>query len=192
MTSMPASRNARAITLAPRSCPSNPGLATSTRIRLFIHSDRARLLIGAEHIPQSVTDFTERCVSANSVQNVRHGILRTLSRTPQGVQRPGHSRLIPPRPQRRQLSYLAFIRCLIDLKDLDGFLAIRLERIDTHDNLITSFNFALVAVARVGDFALWEPALDGGDHAAHRVDAADVIPGGFLRCGGKMLAKIPA
>src|ERR1700753_2406826 len=32
MTSMPASRNARAITLAPRSCPSRPGLATSTRI----------------------------------------------------------------------------------------------------------------------------------------------------------------
>src|SRR6266851_8101894 len=32
MTSIPASRNARAITLAPRSCPSSPGLATSTRI----------------------------------------------------------------------------------------------------------------------------------------------------------------
>src|ERR1700761_5585009 len=32
MTSMPASRNARAITLAPRSCPSRPGLATSTRM----------------------------------------------------------------------------------------------------------------------------------------------------------------
>src|SRR3984885_5563780 len=32
MTSMPASRNARAIPLAPRSCPSSPGFATSTRI----------------------------------------------------------------------------------------------------------------------------------------------------------------
>src|ERR1022692_649187 len=29
---MPASRSARAITLAPRSCPSSPGFATSTRI----------------------------------------------------------------------------------------------------------------------------------------------------------------
>src|SRR5581483_7588865 len=29
---MPASRRARAITFAPRSCPSNPGLATNTRI----------------------------------------------------------------------------------------------------------------------------------------------------------------
>src|ERR1041384_4475279 len=32
MTSIPASRRARAMTLAPRSCPSRPGLATSTRI----------------------------------------------------------------------------------------------------------------------------------------------------------------
>ena len=32
MTSMPASRSARAITLAPRSCPSSPGLAMTTLI----------------------------------------------------------------------------------------------------------------------------------------------------------------
>src|SRR6478609_4692271 len=32
MTSMPASRRARAMIFAPRSCPSKPGLATTTRI----------------------------------------------------------------------------------------------------------------------------------------------------------------
>src|SRR3990170_1290274 len=32
MTSMPASRSARAMILAPRSCPSSPGLAINTRI----------------------------------------------------------------------------------------------------------------------------------------------------------------
>src|SRR5712691_2079115 len=32
MTSMPASRRARATIFAPRSCPSSPGLATTTRI----------------------------------------------------------------------------------------------------------------------------------------------------------------
>src|SRR5438445_1595728 len=35
MTSMPASRKARATTLAPRSCPSRPGLAMSTRMRCW-------------------------------------------------------------------------------------------------------------------------------------------------------------
>src|SRR5947209_4942524 len=32
MTSMPASRSARAMILAPRSCPSRPGFATTTRM----------------------------------------------------------------------------------------------------------------------------------------------------------------
>src|SRR6266498_949448 len=36
MTSMPASRRARAMILAPRSCPSRPGLATTTRIFLLM------------------------------------------------------------------------------------------------------------------------------------------------------------
>src|ERR1700710_2771169 len=36
MTSMPASRRARAMILAPRSCPSRPGLATTTRIFLVL------------------------------------------------------------------------------------------------------------------------------------------------------------
>src|SRR5262245_54227945 len=34
MTSIPASRSARAMIFAPRSCPSRPGLATTTRIFL--------------------------------------------------------------------------------------------------------------------------------------------------------------
>src|SRR5437764_12886073 len=42
MTSNPASRRARALTLAPRSCPSRPGLATTTRYRrsTALHSRR--------------------------------------------------------------------------------------------------------------------------------------------------------
>src|SRR5438034_8514969 len=39
MTSMPASRRARAMIFAPRSCPSRPGLATTTRIFLFVAVD---------------------------------------------------------------------------------------------------------------------------------------------------------
>src|SRR5919206_2726283 len=38
MTSIPASRKARAMTFAPRSCPSRPGFATSTRIFLSLIS----------------------------------------------------------------------------------------------------------------------------------------------------------
>src|SRR3990167_3572643 len=45
MTSMPASRNARAMTLAPRSCPSRPGLAISTRIFFSVTAASLPLLV---------------------------------------------------------------------------------------------------------------------------------------------------
>src|SRR5712671_1586796 len=46
MTSMPASRSARAMIFAPRSCPSRPGLATTTRI--FPATARSLRLLGVE------------------------------------------------------------------------------------------------------------------------------------------------
>src|ERR1700685_243332 len=64
MTSMPASRKARAMTLAPRSCPSSPGLATRTRIlksAIDIHLitvDRTE----SRHMC-SVRDAVKTCVS---------------------------------------------------------------------------------------------------------------------------------
>src|SRR4051795_280542 len=43
MTSIPASRSARAMIFAPRSCPSSPGLATTTRIfRVAVSAMRGR------------------------------------------------------------------------------------------------------------------------------------------------------
>src|SRR5580658_6439714 len=39
MTSIPASRSARAMILAPRSCPSKPGFATTTRIFFSVEAD---------------------------------------------------------------------------------------------------------------------------------------------------------
>src|SRR5256885_16299354 len=45
---MPASRNARAMIFAPRSCPSRPGLATTTRIfRACVLIEGAGRLVGA-------------------------------------------------------------------------------------------------------------------------------------------------
>src|SRR5919109_992029 len=45
MTSMPASRSARAMIFAPRSCPSSPGLATTTRILRSAMSRDSRALL---------------------------------------------------------------------------------------------------------------------------------------------------
>src|SRR5579871_5828542 len=77
MTSMPASRRARAITLAPRSWPSSPGLATSTRIlrssaiEPFI-KPQTRLLTTED------TENTEAKASPQRSQKDHEGILKNF------------------------------------------------------------------------------------------------------------------
>src|ERR1044071_7511912 len=64
MTSMPASRSARAMTFAPRSWPSRPGLAMSTR----------SFFVGAEDGAHGVADFAERGIGFYRVVYVRHQV----------------------------------------------------------------------------------------------------------------------
>src|SRR5450759_1902008 len=73
MTSMPASRRARAMTLAPRSCPSSPGLAMTTRIRRMVTSEACAFRRAV--LP------TNRC-----------GGVLAASREPEGAGRPSHHR----------------------------------------------------------------------------------------------------
>src|SRR5438105_4709761 len=103
MTSMPASRSAMATTLAPRSWPSRPGLATRTRMGLAImrldvldqpcwrlakvlrcaqddmnrrlaRLDYARRLVFAEDPAQGVADLADGGVGANRVEDWRHKV----------------------------------------------------------------------------------------------------------------------
>src|SRR5436305_10956584 len=73
MTSMPASRSARAMTLAPRSCPSRPGLATSTRIfcsamQHHLNTERTR-----DHSGQPAPDLPLKCFDVQAAPHVPAG-----------------------------------------------------------------------------------------------------------------------
>src|SRR5580700_3045369 len=102
ITSMPASRSARAITLAPRSCPSRPGLATSTRIgRDMVYLEVRLFLVSAEHRAERVADLAQRCISLHRVQNIRHGVsklsvFRAFGRAQQRIQRLPHPAIVAP------------------------------------------------------------------------------------------------
>src|ERR1043166_1773338 len=74
MTSMPASRSARAMTFAPRSCPSRPGFATSTRI-FRVDILEGGLFVDAEHVAQRGTNLTESGVSAHGFNRRGHRVL---------------------------------------------------------------------------------------------------------------------
>src|ERR671919_134768 len=74
MTSMPASRRARAMIFAPRSCPSRPGLATTTRIFWL---DGAGSVMGARGRRRSYSDEPESAVRERSAPaRRRHGLAR--------------------------------------------------------------------------------------------------------------------
>src|SRR3990170_4667076 len=106
MTSKPASRSARATTLAPRSCPSSPGLATMILIfasamspipyPLSRHSDDRRLAVLTVHRAEDVADLADRDTGAHGVDDAVHGVLPRFGRAPQGVQRPPGGVRVPP------------------------------------------------------------------------------------------------
>src|SRR5689334_6420372 len=76
MTSKPASRRARATSLAPRSWPSSPGLATSTRtgIERCLLED-GRLLEFAPLLFEHVDHLPNRAVSLRACDEPRHQIV---------------------------------------------------------------------------------------------------------------------
>src|SRR4051812_9584694 len=106
MTSMPASRNARAMTLAPRSWPSRPGLATSTRIGVVIFLQFSHFLVGSKHLAERIADLPEGRVRPHRVQEARHRVLRPLGGALQCSQRAVHVRLTAAAAQRGELLFL--------------------------------------------------------------------------------------
>src|SRR5256885_14347743 len=77
---MPASRRARAMILAPRSWPSRPGLAISTRI---LFSGMCALgdgdfFVGAEDVAEGIADFAQSRVGLYRLEDVGHEIFSAL------------------------------------------------------------------------------------------------------------------
>ena len=95
-------------------------------------------------------------------------------------------------PQALQFLQLVLLGGFVDVQQLDGRLVLFHECVHAHDFLLAGFNQVLVFVAGVGDFGLRETAFDGRDHAAHFVDAANVIIGALFHFGGEAFDEIAA
>src|SRR5829696_1185836 len=107
MTSIPASRSARAMILAPRSWPSRPGLATTTRSRVVAGrslvaltvcslEDRC-LAVGAEDLLQRGDGLALGGVGASALQQRRHQVaVRLGSRLLELTQQPLDGRTVAP------------------------------------------------------------------------------------------------
>src|SRR5687768_6549971 len=80
---MPASRSARAMTFAPRSWPSSPGLAITTRIFWLIRStthqitrssDDRHFLVFSPYFAERIAHFADRGIGAHAIEQQRHGV----------------------------------------------------------------------------------------------------------------------
>src|SRR5487761_646685 len=127
MTSMPASRSARAIIFAPRSCPSSPGFAISTRIVLSaIRLERISLsdgnfFVDAEDVAKGIADFAESGVGFDGFVDVRHQIFVAFGGFAQRFQAALDFRARTVRAEFAEALGLAMRDRFVDEQRVDGF-----------------------------------------------------------------------
>src|SRR5215475_1962101 len=185
MTSIPASRSARAMTFAPRSWPSSPGLAMRTRI-FFIggatnsaFSSNCDLFVGAKSVAHGVADFAEGGVGFDCVVDEGHQIIFAFGR---GAKRGEAACDFVARTlgaKFLQSLGLTMREGFVNLQNLEWFFFGN-KRVHADHEFFFVVEFTLIAIGSFRNFALREAALDGGDHAAERVNLLDVIPGAFF------------
>src|SRR5215471_16690379 len=181
MTSMPASRSARAMIFAPRSCPSRPGFATTTRIFPAIapeatSSEDGGLAPGAPDLAQRVAHLAHRDVRARRLHDRLHEVAAVVGRVLlQPRDRGLRSRRVASPPHRLDTFDLLLLERRIDAEDLDRLLLLHLVAVHSDDDPLAALDLGLVAEARLGDLALHEVLLDRRDHAAELVDPLEVV-----------------
>src|SRR5919197_5619923 len=135
MTSMPASRRARATTFAPRSCPSRPGFAIRTRIffAIGITSVQERLFVDAEDFAHHVADLPEGRLRAHRIEEEGHRVLVRLAGVPEAIEGRGVLRLIPCPPEAAEPLQLGLQGGLGDPELFEVRLLVHGEVIDADD-----------------------------------------------------------
>src|SRR5215470_3641800 len=182
MTSIPASRRARAMTLAPRSWPSSPGLAMSTRI-FFIgsatnsaFSSNCDLFVGAKSVAHGVADFAEGGVGFDGVVDEGHQIIFAFSRGAKSGEAACDFVARALSAELLQSLGLAMRDGFVNLQNLE-WLFFGNKRVHADHELFFVVEFTLIPIGSFRNFSLRETAHNGGDHAAERVNLLDVIPG---------------
>src|SRR6185436_1096972 len=114
---MPASRSARAMTLAPRSWPSRPGLAMTTRIFCIWQLDERNFFVLAPHVPERVAHLADGRVGADAVHQGIHRIPGAARRLLERVERGTHPGVVARLPQRLEPGELPLGGGLVDVED---------------------------------------------------------------------------
>src|SRR5687767_9080341 len=196
---MPASRSARAMTLAPRSWPSRPGLAMTTLIfwRIFHRgqtartaSDYRRFDVFSPDLAQAVAHLPDRRIGADRVDEQRHRVGAAHGASLKRRQRLANLGGITPHAQRVEPRQLTLAGRLVDIERANASSARLDEVIHADDDLLLRFNGLLRAIRALGNLSLRVAALDGCHHAAHGVDGLEVGQRLFLELPGQGLDEV--
>src|SRR5712691_1339014 len=176
MTSMPASRNARATTFAPRSWPSSPGFAISTRIffAIGITSVEERLLPHPEGLSHHVANLSEGRLRPNRLKDQGHRVVLGLAGLANAVESLRMLSRVPCPSEFSETSHLGFEGGLGDLEGLHIRLLVDDVVVHADDNPLLVFDLPLVAVRRIRNLLLEESLADRGDHPSEFLDAVEV------------------
>src|SRR5581483_8773478 len=163
MTSMPASRSARAMIFAPRSWPSRPGFATTTRIFLSVEVligrgslERRRLGVAAEHVLERGDHLALGHLGARGVEQVGHQVFALVAGGAlESLERGGRRGLVAALAERLHARDLLLLELGVDPQDRDdiAFVALGVS-VYAHHLALTGLELLLVAEGRVCDLAL--------------------------------------
>src|SRR5262249_49655694 len=193
MTSMPASRRARAMTFAPRSWPSRPGFAMMTRSVLkWASSNDRRLLVFTPDVAERVAHLADRRIRADGVQDEGHQVRRPARRLAQRIERAPDLIAVARLPELAELRELFIGRRFVDVQNLDRRLVLLHEVVDADDDLLAALHRLLKPVCALRDLLLRITALDRLDHAAHPVDLVEVGQRAVLHVLRQLLDEVRA
>ena len=90
-----------------------------------------------------------------------------------------------------QVSFFTFASDRVD-RNFDGLIVALQKVVDADQDAFVGVDFLLVAVCGIGDFALWEAALDGVEHAAQRVNLGKVVEAALFHTIGQRFDHVAA
>src|SRR5215472_2077442 len=147
---MPASRSARAMTLAPRSWPSRPAFATRMRIGRAMLLDERRFAIAAEDRHERFRDLAQRRFALDALEIVRHEIFVSFGSALEGGKRRLDLRTVARGAERFDALALLDLDRAIDLEQRYRMLFFYHEIVDTADNAIAVLKLALIRIRGIG------------------------------------------
>src|SRR3982750_210872 len=189
MTSMPASRRARAMILAPRSWPSKPGLATTTRIlravavvigggRVAPALENGRLRIRPEDLLHGGDHLALGGAGAGGGDDRLHQVALGRGDPLQLGQRAGDGGAVAAGAGGGGGVGLLAFEPPGDLQDRGRLFVLLDEVVGADDDPLALVDLLLVGEGGIGDLALGVVAADRLDHPPQLVDALEVAVGG--------------